>query len=270
MSYSMTKTDLYEIVFHPLINATSIDLKQFNIQGQGIDQIIAGLIDVSVTTAFVVSGGVLSLCLFFLAIKMPGFLSNKKNVIAGFSVGGIIIAGWYLTGGVLGQEAIETAEWMEQRPIGIGVQSYTFINPIGEAMAWLIHPQNTLLISFGVVAVFAVLAGSIVASLITRQFQFVWFTSKQDFINHVVGGLLMGVGGVLAFGCTIGQAVSGLSTLAIGSFLTVGSIFLGSVLTMKTQFYRMCYEDESFKDCFMSALVDVRLLPASFRKLEEL
>jgi len=115
-----------------------------------------------------------------------------------------------------------------------------------------------------------VLAGSIVASLITRQFQFVWFTSKQDFINHVVGGLLMGVGGVLAFGCTIGQAVSGLSTLAIGSFLTVGSIFLGSVLTMKTQFYRMCYEDESFKDCFMSALVDVRLLPASFRKLEEL
>jgi len=46
----------------------------------------------------------------------------------------------------------------------------------------------------------------------------------------------MGIGGVLAMGCTIGQAVTGASTMAMGSFITFIAIVFGSALTMKIQY----------------------------------
>jgi hypothetical protein len=80
----------------------------------------------------------------------------------------------------------------------------------------------------------------------------------------------MGVGGVLAMGCTVGQAITGVSTLAIGSFIAFAGIVLGSALTMKVQFYQMMYEDEaSFGKSLITGLVDLKLLPESLRKLEK-
>ena len=79
----------------------------------------------------------------------------------------------------------------------------------------------------------------------------------------------MGFGGVLALGCTIGQGITGISTLALGSILTFISIIFGSVLTMKIQYYKLVYEDEaSFGKAFVTALVDMKLLPASMRRLD--
>ena len=115
-----------------------------------------------------------------------------------------------------------------------------------------------------------VLVGGFLYSLLTRKLRFEWFVDLKDFINHVVGGLLMGVGGVLGLGCTIGQGVTGASTLAVGAFLTFGSIVFGSALTMKTQYYRMLYEDAGFMDAFATALVELRVLPSGMRKLEAL
>ena len=69
-----------------------------------------------------------------------------------------------------------------------------------------------------------------------------WFASWGDFGNHAVGGVLMGVGGVLALGCTIGQAITGMSTLAIGSMLTFFSIVIGAAATMKYQYWRISRE----------------------------
>ena len=80
---------------------------------------------------------------------------------------------------------------------------------------------------------------------------------------------IWGFGGILALGCTIGQAVTGVSTLAIGSFLAFGSIVFGSALTMKIQYYKMVYEDEaSFAKSLITSLVDMKLLPSGMRKLE--
>jgi hypothetical protein len=71
-------------------------------------------------------------------------------------------------------------------------------------------------------------------------------------------------------GCTIGQAVTGISTLAIGSFIAFAGIVLGSALTMKVQFYQMMYEEEaSFAKALITGLVDLKLLPESLRKLEK-
>ena len=125
------------------------------------------------------------------------------------------------------------------------------------------------MMTFGLVAVFGVILGSLLWSLLSRSFRLEWFVDIKDFLMHVIGAVLMGFGGVLALGCTIGQGITGMSTLALGSILTFVSIVFGSALTMKIQYYKLVYEDEaSFMRAFVTALVDMKLLPASMRKLD--
>jgi len=84
-----------------------------------------------------------------------------------------------------------------------------------------------------------VIAGSAAYALATRTFRWEGFHDAEDTANHIVGGILMGFGGITALGCTIGQAVTGISTLALGSFLTFAAIVAGSALTMKYQYWRI-------------------------------
>ena len=64
-------------------------------------------------------------------------------------------------------------------------------------------------------------------------------------VSHLVGGALMGFGGVLSLGCTIGQGVVGFSTLATGSIIATVAIVFGSALTMKMQ-YNLMDDDIGF------------------------
>ena len=100
-------------------------------------------------------------------------------------------------------------------------------------------------LTFGVATIVGVVAGSFVYTVaFRRKLRLEWFASWQDFGAHVAGGLLMGIGGVLAMGCTIGQGITGVSTLALGSIVTILSIIAGSALTMKYQYYRMMREPD--------------------------
>ena len=151
----------------------------------------------------------------------------------------------------------------------LAAQSYTFINPLGQTLAYAAGGFERALLNFGVAAVFGVLLGSLVWSLISRSFRIEWFRSVGDAINHIIGAVLMGFGGTLAMGCTVGQAITGVSTLAVGSMVTFGAIFLGSALTMKVQYYKLVYEDEaSFGKALITGLVDLHLLPERLRRLE--
>jgi hypothetical protein len=91
-------------------------------------------------------------------------------------------------------------------------------------------------------ALLGVIAGSLVWSLLSRSFRIEWFASGKDFVNHVFGAMLMGFGGVLALGCTVGQGITGVSTLALGSFITLFAIIAGSAITMKIQYWLMMRE----------------------------
>ena len=79
-------------------------------------------------------------------------------------------------------------------------------------------------------------------ALATRTFRWEGFASVEDLVNHIVGGVLMGFGGVTALGCTIGQAITGFSTLALGSIITFVAIVAGSAATMKWQYWRLTRE----------------------------
>lgn len=268
-AYLMTKTSFYEVLFHGWVTATSIDLSRFGLAGQDVGAVVAGSSGVSLETTRLVAGLVIAGLLLIYIFKEKSFWKSFDNILGGLVVGGCVVAAWYVTAGPMGQQWQEAVEWLDRPPINVAPQSYTFINPMGETLAWLMDPTNLLLISFGVAALFGVILGSMFWSIVTKGFRLEWFSSLRDVVNHSIGGMLMGIGGVLGMGCTIGQGVTGFSTLAFGSMLAFISIVFGSALTMKVQYYKLVYEEEAtFMKALLSSLVDMKLLPKGLRKLD--
>jgi hypothetical protein len=105
---------------------------------------------------------------------------------------------------------------------------------------WLIlFSDKSKLLTIGIVTVLGVIAGSAVVALATRSFRWEGFAGAEDTALHLVGAALMGVGGVTAMGCTVGQGLTGLSTLAVGSVLTLMGILGGAVVAIKWQMWRL-------------------------------
>ncbi|QTR50894.1 YeeE/YedE family protein [Candidatus Thiothrix anitrata] len=271
---------LYSVLFYPWVSPLAINMGD----SQDLGTVVAGTENALVARLAI--GGVLGLALVWLAFKSKDFRSSSDFAFGGIVVGLCVLAAWYVTSNIsvniddqpynLSQYYGEwdmVAESEEGKPaIGAALasQSFTFINPMGQAVGYTIGGFNASLLTFGLMALFGVAAGSLAWALVSRTFKIEWFASGRDFANHLIGALLMGIGGVLAMGCTIGQAVTGISTLAIGSFIAFAGIVLGSALTMKVQFYQMMYEEEaSFAKALITGLVDLKLLPESLRKLEK-
>ncbi|VAW77541.1 Lipocalin-related protein and Bos/Can/Equ allergen [hydrothermal vent metagenome] len=271
-AYLMTKTDFYGIVFYPWVKATTVDLVQYGIAYQDIGAIIAAKVSPGdIANIRLMVGGIVALVLFWLVFRSEDFRSSSDNVVGGLVVGLVVVAGWVITAGPLGRAWIEEAEWLDDRPINVAAQSFTFINPMGETLSYVAGGFSPMLLSFGVVALMGVIAGSFLYSVATRRFRIEWFSSVRDFVTHIIGATLMGIGGVLAMGCTIGQGITGVSTLSVGSLLALGSIMLGSALTMKFQYYKLLYEaDATTGKVLITSLVDLHLLPSGMRKLEAL
>jgi uncharacterized membrane protein YedE/YeeE len=97
-------------------------------------------------------------------------------------------------------------------------------------------------VTFGIAAVIGIVLGSFAYAVGSRTFRFEGFAGAEDTASHVIGGVLMGFGGVTALGCTIGQGLTGVSTLAMGSILAFFAIVAGSALTMKWQYWRITRE----------------------------
>ncbi|RPJ45374.1 MAG: YeeE/YedE family protein [Betaproteobacteria bacterium] len=243
MAYLMLWTPFYEKLFHPWVSATTIDLAQHGVNSQELGAVIAGMFRLQPSRNLNAAvGALLALALFIHVFRSADFRGSFDNLLGGAAVGLAVLVGWYLTGGPLGQAWKEYAEFATQVPSRVQVQSYTFISPMGDTVRYLLNPGTTTLVNFGVVALAGVIFGSFIYALVAKSFRLEWFVSVKDFANHAVGGMLMGVGGVLAMGCTVGQAITGMSTLAIGSMLTFLAIVIGAAGTMKYQYWRMMQE----------------------------
>ncbi len=114
------------------------------------------------------------------------------------------------------------------------------VAPVGYALDWLmVFSDKSKTLTLGIVSVAGVLAGSFAVSLAARSFRWEGFGGTEDLANHLAGGVLMGVGGVLALGCTVGQGLSGVSTLSLGSLIALASIIGGAVLALRWQVWRL-------------------------------
>lgn len=269
---------LYSTLFYPWTNPTAVALSTNQDLG-------AMLFGDKAATGRMVMGAVIGGLLLIWAFKSADFRGSFDNILGGFVVGLAVLAAWYVTSNIRVDASgdILTLQSFVQdwdlyapadavRPAAAGplaAQSFTFINPMGQTLGYVASGFDHTLLTFGIMALAGVIAGSLLWSLISRNFRIEWFASVRDFFNHLVGAILMGFGGVLAMGCTIGQGITGFSTLALGSILTFIAIVLGSAITMKVQYYKMVYESEAtFLKAFVTALADLRLLPAGMRKLE--
>ena len=243
-------------------------------------------------------GIIITLALLIFVFLSSDFRKSLDNVLGGLAVGLVVIGAWYVTSNIQlayesdfdGEVTVTLREfldpttsqwdmseavhenWESAKPdMNSGSpQSLTFINPSGQALGYVATGFEQVKLTFGVALVFGVILGSFLWSIVTKSFRIEWFASVGDFFNHLVGGILMGFGGVLAMGCTIGQGITGVSTLAVGSILSLVSIIFGSALTMKIQYYKLVYEEEAtFFAALASSLVDMKLLPSKMRKLEK-
>ena len=244
----MTMRGLLALVRVNVIEVTNISLAAKDIPNQGIGTLISSVLGMENSTlidrvvAILLGGG-----LVVYAFLGKEFRRSFDNILAGLTIGLIIPAGWYVTG-VVGFDDFDP----------VRLESYTFIAPAGQALMYL-QTFTGSTINFGIAAVAGVILGSFLYVLVTGKFRLETFSDRGDMIRHMLGGVLMGFGGVLALGCTIGQGVTGMSTLALGSLLALLSIIFGSALTMKLEYYRM--DDEGFFSALRQALADMRLMP---------
>ena len=269
-AYAMTRTDFYGVVFHSWMVPISPDLASMGIDDQSVGTILGSLLGLENPASLnLYLGTALALVLLWVIFKAKDFRSSGELVLAGVSIGLLTTFAWYVTASSIGQEWVEAAEFMDVPPPGVGAQSFTFVNPMSESLVFLQSGIDLNLITFGMASLFGVIVGSFLYAIISRSFRIEWFANLKDFINHMIGAVLMGIGGVLAMGCTLGQGVTGVSTVALGSFIALGSIIIGSALTMKIQYYKLVYEEEaSFSKALITGMVDLRLLPQGMRKLE--
>ncbi len=232
------------LVFLQWMLPVSIDFSNQGIPSQDIGAVLFGSagIEWSPTLGFMIAL-LAAIPLLIWMLRASDFRANLELVSAGLIIGLLVVIGWYITSGPAGQALLEELDFMDERPFFTGAQSLTFIGPTGHIAQYLKEGFAAIYLTFGVATIFGVVVGSFIYTLMFRKIRLEWFASWNDFVRHVIGALLMGIGGVLAMGCTIGQGITGVSTLALGSILTLIAIIAGSAATMKYQYYLMMRED---------------------------
>jgi uncharacterized membrane protein YedE/YeeE len=185
--------------------------------------------------AFVLGGGLLAF-----VFRSRDF-RTFDNVLGGVVVGLVVVGGWYLTGH-LGYIAEDPAT-LEERFVATSsgrMESLSFVAPQAYLLELLmLWSDKSRIVTFTIAIAIGMVAGSFAWAAASRTFRLESFRDSEDLMSHIAGGALMGFGGVLALGCTIGQGISGLSTLAVGSFIAFFAIIAGAVATMKWQYARL-------------------------------
>ncbi len=175
----------------------------------------------------------------------PDFRRGPALTIGGIVIGAVIVGGWYVTGHL--GHLTEDPRTLEEAFVATNSgrpESYSFVAPAAYLLELLLlWSDQSKLVTFGIAGVLGIAAGSAAVALATGAFRWQGFASTEDLVNHIAGGVLMGFGGVTALGCTIGQGLTGISTLALGSFLALAAIVAGCVAASKYQVWRLAEAD---------------------------
>ncbi len=208
--------------------------------GQDLPSLLAKATGVAKTSLQIGVSLAVAAALLFFVFKSRDFI-NGENLLGGIVIGLTVVAGWYVSGklGFVAEhpQTLEAA-WLATNSGRI--ESLSFVAPTAYTLELLMFwSDKSKGLSFGIAAALGMVAGSLVYALISKSFRWEGFRDAEDTGNHLVGGALMGFGGVTALGCTVGQGVTGLSTLAVGSMLAFAAILGGAVLGLKYQIWRV-------------------------------
>jgi hypothetical protein len=221
------------------LDPVNIDLAAWGLGNQSLASWLAKALGLTagpavIATSLLVGGGLLA---FALADRR--FRGNAVQVYGAMVLGLLVVAGWYLTGHLGHGENPDTLEMVYFATNTRTLESLSFVAPTAYSLELLmLWTDKSLRLSFGIAIVAGVVAGSLAYALASGRFAWEGFASFADLRNHLAGAVLMGFGGVTAMGCTVGQGMSGLSTLSIGSLIAVAGIVAGAAATMKFMLWR--------------------------------
>ncbi|MCA6216595.1 YeeE/YedE family protein [Ideonella sp. B7] len=208
--------------------------------GQDLPSLLAQAGGASVPRTAAVLGPLVALLLGGWALWRPEG-RRPAALLGGLGIGAVITAVWWVSG-VLGYvpEDPQTLEPTFLATNSHRMEALSMASPLAYALDWLLFfSDQSKTLTLGIVCVAGVPLGAAASALLERSFRWEGFGGPQDLALHLVGGSLMGVGGVVAMGCTIGQGVSGLSTLSLGSGLAVAGIVAGGLLGLRYQRWRI-------------------------------
>ncbi len=180
--------------------------------------------------------------LAFVAVALSRREGRRAEVLlGGVGIGAVIVAVWWLSGRMahLAEHPV-TLEEVFLATNSQRMESLSFVAPFAYTLDWLmLFSDKSKLLTIGIVATVGLVVGSAAVALLQRTFRWEGFGGVEDTANHLVGAVLMGAGGITALGCTVGQGLSGVSTLSIGSYLSVLAIVLGAVAALRYQVWRL-------------------------------
>ena len=227
--------------FLAVIRTNMLDIFFITLSGnQDLPSIISSSLGQNRLSTHFLLGLLIGACFVLFALLKKTFWTFD-NLLAGFGVGLAICAVWWISGHMaFVTEDPNTLEEVFLATNSGKMESLSFVAPYAYLLDWLMFYSDTSkVLTIGVVAVFGMVSGSAAYALSTRSFRWETFANAEDTANHLFGAALMGFGGVTALGCTIGQGLSGASTLALGSFLALPGFFLGAYLALRYLQYRL-------------------------------
>jgi uncharacterized membrane protein YedE/YeeE len=197
-----------------------VQASQNTVKVNSVPLLLSGL-GLSEISARMVAASVISAALIIFAFANASFRQSPGQVIAGLVVGLLVAAGWFASG-YLGADDFNPTP----------VVSLTFIAPIADSLQYAMLSTGSTL-NFGIATVGGVFAGSLVTALATGRFHWEGYQSPRHMLRSAGGAALMGAGGVMAFGCSVGQGLTGFSTLALASLVAVAGIMAGTALGLR-------------------------------------
>ena len=180
--------------------------------------LVSGLSDGAARSAatVLIAGSLLYYC-----CQDPAFRASRREMAAAIIMGLAVCAAWAATG-YFGHDDFDP-----HPPV-----AFTFVRPLGDSLLYMMLSSGMSL-TFGIATVFGVLFGAHLVARAKDQLHREGFDGDRELVRHLIGSALMGIGGVLALGCTIGQGISGLSTLALSAPLAMMAIFAGAALGLR-------------------------------------
>ena len=218
------------------LDPVAVDLSGLGMKTQSLAELLARLTGLPAKAVLLATLCVVTLGLLAFVFKDKRFRANTIQIVGAIVLGLMVVAAWYLTGHIGFAENPDTLEMTYFGTKSRTIESLSFVAPVAYNLEMLmLWTDKSLRVTFGIATVIGVVLGSLVYALATRQFRWEGFASLEDLRNQLLGAVLMGFGGVTAMGCTVGQGLSGVSTLALGSMLALTGIVAGAVAMMKWQ-----------------------------------
>jgi uncharacterized protein len=208
--------------------------------GQDLPSLLAVPLGVAKATLAAVLGLVIGGALILWALAKPEGRSGD-NLLGGLGIGAVIAAVWWVSGRL--GHVTEDPNTLQEAFVATNSQrmeSLSFVAPVAFTLDWLMFfSDKSKRLTIGIVSVVGVVLGSALLALLGKSFRWEGFRDASDTANHLIGALLMGIGGVTALGCTIGQGLSGVSTLSLTSFVALAAIVGGAVAALRYQAWRI-------------------------------